>query len=66
MMLLPPHKPGSTYIPIRQRTVPDALSVQPLPTYLMVFPVPFVAVESAVQRKSYTNRNAYLAKLFRH
>jgi len=32
----------------------------------MVFPVPFVAVESAVQRKSYTNSNAYFAKLFRH
>ncbi len=66
MMLLPPHKPGSTYIPIRQRTVPNALSAQPLPTYLMVFPVPFVAVESAVQRKSYTNSNANFAKLVRH
>jgi hypothetical protein len=54
------------YIPIRQQTVPDALSVQPLPTYLMVFPVPFVTVESAVQRKSYTNSNAYFVKLFRH
>jgi hypothetical protein len=63
-MLAPLPKHGSTYIPRKKRTVPDALSVAPLLTYLMVFQVPFVIVDSAVQRKSSKNSNAYFAKLF--
>ncbi len=63
-MLAPLQKRGSTYIPRKKQTVPDALSVAPLLTYLMAFQVPFVIVDSAVQRKISKNSNAFFAKLF--
>ena len=65
MMFAPLQNHGSTYILRKMRTVPSALSVLPLLTYLMVFPVPSViVVNSDVQRKSNENSNAYFAKLF--
>jgi hypothetical protein len=54
---LPRH--GVTYILIEKRTVPDALSVLPLLTYVMASQDPFIIVEYTVQRKSSKNSNAY-------
>jgi len=57
-MLGPFPSHGFTYIPRRKPTVPDALCVPLLPTYLTLFLVLFVTIDPAVQRKSFENNNA--------
>jgi hypothetical protein len=47
-------------------TVLVALSVPLLPIQPMAFPVLFVTVDLAVQRKSYKNSKAYFVKLLYH
>ena len=64
MFFSPDQMLGSMYTPRKMQTLLYALSVLPLPTYLSMFPVPFVIVNSAVQRTSSKNSNIFFAKLF--
>ena len=52
------------YTPREIQTLLYALNVLPLPTYLSMFLVPFVVVDSTMQRTSSKNSNVFFPKLF--